>query len=154
MSKYRPVSLKEYLEKRIALGEDRINEKIDALKEFLTQRAADQDKALNLALASAKEAVTKSEVAVGERLALLNESRKTISDLNALTLSRAEYSSAQRELSSKIEAIERSLTGRVDTFEKTTIAALARSAGQQSVWISLGLAFVALAGVVLEVFRH
>ncbi len=129
------IPLKTHLEDKLGAVEKRLDAKIDALERLLVQKSIDQDRAVAQALVSAKEAVTKAEVAMGERLALLNESRRTIGDQAALMLTRNEYASGHKEL-----------TARLDQIEKVN----ARAAGQQSVWIAIGVALLSLGGVIYE----
>src|SRR5580765_1916195 len=112
------IPLREYLQSQI-----------DGVEKRLCQKISAQDKSVGLALTSAKEAVAKAETAMSARLELLNESRAALKDMVATMLSRNEYTAAHREL-----------VGRIDALEK----ALAKAAGQQSVWIAFGTAGVAV----------
>jgi len=120
------IPLREYLQSQI-----------DGVEKRLCQKISAQDKSVGLALTSAKEAVAKAETAMSARLELLNESRAALKDMVATMLSRNEYTAAHREL-----------VGRIDALEK----ALAKAAGQQSVWIAFGTAGVAVLLGMADIF--
>ncbi len=119
-------SLREYLQVQI-----------DAVEKRLCQKITAQAQAVVQAQAASGQAILKAEESMTARLELLNESRAALKDMLAITITRTEYAIAHRELANRIEIIERTL---------------AKVAGQQSVWIALGTAGVAVLLGLIDIF--
>ncbi len=83
-----------------------VEAELDALEENFTQRLTGMDKAISIAMAGADKAVTKSEEAISARLALLNESKRTIDGIILNMMPRHEYSQGFQEHQRRIEAME------------------------------------------------
>ncbi len=87
-----------------------VEAELDALEENFSQRLIGMDKAISIAMAGADKAVTKSEEAISARLALLNESKRTIDGIILNLMPRQEYSQGFLEHQRRIESMELSIS--------------------------------------------
>ena|ERR1700684_3092299 len=83
-------TFKEYVDELFAAKDLRDSQRFEAQKEALAAALAAAEKANITALAAAEKAVTKAEVAAEKRFDAVNEFRRTLSDIVATFMPRAE----------------------------------------------------------------
>lgn len=93
-----------------------------------------QKEAVMTALAAAEKAVTKAEIAVGERLKLLNEMRGAMDDAAAHYITRREADTREESLQKTINA----LTERLNEISNRQISNEGQMQGAKALWAIMG----------------
>lgn len=118
-----------------------------SLREFLETKILGVKESLTAALRANETAILKSEAATEERFRSVNEFRATLADSARLFMPRAEYEQAHKALEQKVETLERTLSGRVESVATRVSSREDRGRGMGEIWGYL----IGVAGIITAI---
>jgi len=146
-------TLRAYLLALMISNDTKYTERFEAQQIAMATALTAQKLAVDTALGAADRAVTKAEVAAEKRFDSVNEFRGLVADQQRTLMPRAESELLFKQLNEKIDTLNSTLTGKIDTNTQALLVSGAQKAGLKDGWAYL-IGGIGLIGGIVGVLFH